>query len=268
MLETLQDHLGTRYQLVSRHAGPENFVFLPGGPGADSTYFMALLQHLNLPGHVWLVDFPGNGDNITVDDEYDYDNWQACYLELFNRFEHMHLIGHSFGAMYPLLFSESEQLKSFLVLSSAPCLWLDTAADLAKQYGVDVLMDDIQAFTFDPNQATFDKALMACAPYYFPDSTLAFGKKFLKNLAFAYRPAVWWLNKSDDINYSAQWIPQHVPTLIVGGTRDLITPISLFKQDKRFARDNIKIVEIDGAGHFPWLEEPQAVSKLIQAFYE
>jgi len=268
MIKEIQfDRLGTRYQLISNNQ-PTNFdwIFLPGGPGADSRYFKTLLDHLVLPGKVWFVDFPGNGDNIKEPNcpDYDFNQWDECLIETFNKFEHPILVGHSFGGMYPLLFPELENiLKGFVMLSTAPCLWLDEAAKLAKENNITVLTDDMQQFEDMPNQNTFNKALLACLPYYFPSHTLEVGKAIIKELPFNYRAAVWWLRKANTINFSAKWVPMDVPTLILGGTRDYIVPISLFESDKRFHRNNITIKNIKHAGHFPWVENSKAV---VQAF--
>jgi hypothetical protein len=54
-----------RYELYQTNAGKNyNWLFFPGGPGADSIYLRSLVNELRLPGNVWLIDLPGNGSNI------------------------------------------------------------------------------------------------------------------------------------------------------------------------------------------------------------
>lgn len=267
---TQYDSLGTRYRLGSSNASAKyNWLCLPGGPGVDSDYFKTLLQHVTLPGKTWLVDFPGNGDNIRDREpaDYDFEQWAECLINTVNRFENPILIGHSFGGMYPLLFPELEDLLSgFIILSSAPCLWMEEATKLATENNISVFTDDLQAFEDNPNQETFEKALMTCMPYYFPPHTLDAGKAILENIPLNYHAAVWWLKKAVATQFSAQWIPQKVPTLILGGSHDFITPISLFERDKRFHRENITIKKIEQAGHFPWVEDPNAVTQNLEHF--
>lgn len=60
--------------------------------------------------------------------------------------------------------------------------------------------------------------------------------------------------------------PTKSPHAIIGATHDLITPIHLFEQDKRFHRDNITIKKIHNAGHLPWIEDLKSVTDAFQIF--
>ena len=82
MTNYLYDSNHTRYELYQSNGGdPYNWVFLPGGPGVDSSYFRSLVDILDLPGNVWLVDFPENGDNVNgTSEEYDFDKWLDIFV--------------------------------------------------------------------------------------------------------------------------------------------------------------------------------------------
>lgn len=83
-------------------------------------------------------------------------------------------------------------------------------------------------------------------------------------MPFQYRPAVWGQVKALEGKLSAKWIPQQVPTLIIGAKYDCICPFSLFKNDERFDRQNIRLLFIENAGHCPWIEDPLAVRKAFE----
>lgn len=208
------DLLGTRYTLVAENSTADfNWLCLPGGPGADAKYFNTLLEHLTLPGKTWLVDFPENGDNIK-NANYDFDQWDQCLLAMVNQFDNPIIIGHSFGGMYPLLFPELENiLNGFVILNGTPCSPYEEAEKLAKKHNVAPLSDDMQRFSENPNQETFDKALLTCLPYYFPPQSFDKGRKLLENLCVNYHAAVWGVRKLNSNDFSARWIPQKVPTL-------------------------------------------------------
>lgn len=54
-----------RYELYSTNESENyNWLFFPGGPGGDYSYFRSLVDILSLPGNVWLIDMPGNGSNV------------------------------------------------------------------------------------------------------------------------------------------------------------------------------------------------------------
>ena len=60
-----------RYELYSTNDNKSySWLFLPGGPGADSSYYHRLIDLLDLPGNVWLIDMPGNGSNVEEGTSY------------------------------------------------------------------------------------------------------------------------------------------------------------------------------------------------------
>ena len=248
-----------RYELVKTSGGKAlNWLFLPGGPGADSSYFHSLIDLLDLPGNVWCIDLPGNGSNIeNVADDYDYDEWFSIFVSAVERFENPILVGQSFGGMFPLMFPELEKLlKGLVILNSAPKLWMEKAVEYAQQFNLPDLSVEMAEFTATPNQETFDAALAACMPYYFRKDKLEEGRAFLLKVPFQFKPAVWWQRKAVELDFSAKWVPQDVPTVIVGGKYDCICPFSLFKEDQRFNRENIDFFYGEEAGHCPWVESP------------
>lgn len=265
MENCLYDSNGVRYQLYQTNAGePYNWLFFPGGPGGDSSYLHSLVDELELPGNVWLIDLPGNGSNVQAAYSDDFDPWIDIFPGIIKQFDNPVLVGHSFGGMFPLLFPELENyLKGLVILNSAPSLWMEEAVAYSKQFDLPDLSKEMQAFTLNPNQETFNVALDACMPYYFSKESLERGRSLLSQVPFSYKPAVWWQRKAIELNFSAKWIPQKVPTLIVGSKYDCMCPFSLFERDKRFQRPNVELLFIEDAGHAIWLDNPGA---LQQAF--
>lgn len=268
----LFDHNHVRYQLVKSNPGkPYNWLFVPGGPGGDSSYFLTLVVDLDIPGNIWLIDFPANGSNFSeqVKPDYDFEKWEGCLRGLVAQFENPIYVGHSFGGMFPLLFPELEEaFQGLVLLNSAPTLWLEEAAMMAVKKGLPLLTEGMKAFVDNPNRATFKEALLACLPYYFHQESMDRGRQILEELPFNYHAAVWWLRKSQEINYNAKWIPEKLPTLILGASEDCITPFSIFERDSRFNRDNILLRKIEQAGHFPWLEQKDVVKSLFKEYVD
>ncbi|MBS0604158.1 MAG: alpha/beta hydrolase [Verrucomicrobia bacterium] len=260
-----------RYKLAASNAGEAlNWIFIPGGPGADSCYFESLIDLLKLPGDTWLIDFPGSGSNIEkVPADFNFDAWFDLFLPMVSQFKNAILVGQSFGGMFPLLFPAlEERLKGFVILNSSPTLWLHEAMEYSRQFDLPDLSREMQEFTLNPSQETFEKALDACMPYYFPKETLEMGRSLLKQVPFQYLPAVWWQRKAVELNFDAKWVPEKVPTLIINSTHDCICPYTLFHQDARFQRPNIQMSLIKDAGHMPWLEKPEEVRSEFQKFQD
>lgn len=257
-----------RYELYQTNGkAAYNWIFLPGGPGADSCYLKSLIDGLDLPGNVWLIDLPGNGSNLVPGYSDNYDKWMEIFPKEIANFENPVLVGQSFGGMFPLLFPELENhLKGFVILNSAPRLWIQEAMSYSKQFNLPDFSDALREFTLNPNQKTFELAIDACMPYYFPKSTLEKGRKLLSQTTFQYQPAVWWQKRAHEMNFTAKWIPQNTPTLIIGGKFDCMAPHTLFERDERFQRPNIKIILIEDGGHMPWVENPQAMKRALSDF--
>ena len=262
-----------RYKLVRSNPGAIlfNWLFFPGGPGADSNYFVNLIDHLDVPGNFWLIDLPANGSNISenIPADFNFDSWDECFISTIHKFENPIIVGHSFGGMLPLLFPDLENLlKGFIILNSAPSLWLVEAVKCASEKNLPLLTEPMANFERNPNQETFKRALLACAPYYFPAHNLENGINLLNHIPFNYHAAVWWLKRATSMNFSAKWVPKNVSTLIIGSSDDCIVPMTLFEQDKRFFRKNISIEKIEEAGHFPWLEQMETVKAKFKAFVD
>lgn len=267
-MATFYDTQQIRYRLISTNGGkPYNWLFIPGGPGADSSYFLTLTSLVDFPGNVWFIDLPGMGDH-PADEHYNFDTWFDIFLPMVKQFENPIVVGHSFGGMFPLLYPELENLlKGYIILNSAPSLWLEEAVHYGKQFKLPDLSREVAEFTQNPSQETCRVALDACMPYYFPPQTLELGRQMVAQFSFNFKPAVWWQRVAISTQFSAKWIPKKVPTLIIGATYDCICPYTLFRNDPRFKRPNIHQVHIDEGGHFPWIENPEKVVQALTHFY-
>src|SRR5690242_14051414 len=88
MKNYLYDSNHVRYELYQTNEGkPYNWLLLPGGPGADSSYLHSLVDELELPGNVWLIDMPGNGSNISEDFSENYDRWIHLFPSIIQQFD-------------------------------------------------------------------------------------------------------------------------------------------------------------------------------------
>lgn len=262
----MYDENRVRYQLYYSGEGKNyNWLFFPGGPGADSSYLKSLIDQLKLPGNAWLIDLPGNGSNLHDSYSDNFDPWFDLFPQSIKKFKNPVVVGHSFSGMMALLYPELETyLAGCVILNSAPKLWLEEAVAYSKQFHLPDLTDDMQSFIQTPNQDTFNTALNACMPYYFPQKTLEMGRQLLSQVPFQYRPAVWGQVKAIEGKLSAKWVPQQVPTLIIGAKYDCICPFSLFKKDERFHRQNIRLLFMENAGHCPWIEDSTGVRKAFE----
>lgn len=257
-----------RLQLVyGSEEGNLNWLFLPGGPGLGSESLLPLLKILQLPGKLWLLDLPGDGSNTTSNNSESFKSWPGALIEAVQSFTHVVLVAHSTGGMYALSLPELEKyLEGLVVLDSAPdATWQILFAELIKKEPVLGLQALQEKYEKNPSNETLKALTLASAPYLFTKKGQSSGIESLCSLPYNYETCQW-SEKHFDQTYRAKWVPKAIPTLILAGEEDWITPLKLFRNDKRFSRKNIIVKSIQAAGHFPWIENPAEVAEAFNVY--
>jgi Predicted hydrolases or acyltransferases (alpha/beta hydrolase superfamily) len=257
-----------RLQLLLGSGGENvNWLFLPGGPGLGSESLLPLLEILKLPGSLWLFDLPGDGSNTTLDNVESFSKWPVALIEAVSQFDQVVLVAHSTGGMYALSVPELEShLKGLVLLDSAPNAgWQASFTEIVRSFPIPGLQLLQETYEKNPNNQTLKELTLASAPYLFTQRGQASGIELLRSLPYNYKICQW-SEKHFDRTYQAKWVPKTIPTLILSGEEDLVTPLKLFQGDKRFSRKNITFQSIKGAGHFPWIENPAEVAAAFSAY--
>lgn len=260
----LWDDYGTRYRLIQDNPGIYTWIFIPGGPGADSIYLTSLIKILTLPGQVWIIDLPGNGSN-TTHPNYDYQEWFDLIIPTIQHFDNPIIVGHSFGGILAQMNPGLESLlEGIVLLNSTPTLWFDAAAKAKQQQAIPEPVER-NDFIANPNQTTFDRLTAASLSYHFRPHALERGKAMFSDLPYIYPVARDTIAYLQQLPYQALWIPQQVKTLIIGGSLDAIHPPSLFEKPE-YNRPNITKTTISEAGHWAWIDQPTKVKELFDQF--
>ena len=121
-----------------------------------------------------------------------------------------------------------------------------------------------RAFEAGRNNETLRDLAVASAPWNFSGDALHLGEALLARMPYNLA-AVEWSDSHFDHSYALKWWPKELPTLIVSGSRDRIVAQD-FWDDARFAGSNVARATIENAGHFPWIEQPDAVREAFAAF--
>jgi pimeloyl-ACP methyl ester carboxylesterase len=227
-----------RLRKVQDQPGP-SWLFLPGGPGLGSESLEALVEILDLPGSLYLVDFPGDGSNPTP---LIPEHWKENLILLVQSFPKVRLVAHSFASLFVLTCPELEPYLDRLVLISA------SPKKLTHH---------------KPGPVILKEYFLSRLHLYVMPETVERAKKLFENLPYKEAAFLWGRDQFHP-HFSPTFVPQQVPTLIFTGDQDQITPISSFDGTPYLKRPNITIRSIPGASHFPWLEKPAEV----QTYFE
>lgn len=259
-----------RLRLVSTNEiSAFNWIFLPGGPGLGSESLNELIALLSYPGNRWQLDLPGDGSNRTDNDTEAFSHWQEALIEAVSALPNVILVAHSSGGMFALATPVLEnRLKGLVLVASAPnALFHAHFEEYMKNHPLLEVARLQKIYDKHPTDDHLKQLTIACAPYFSTEKSLHAIVSMLKNLFFSVKPYSW-TGAHFHETYVAQWIPETLPTLILTGDQDEITPLKFFKLLESFKRDNIVIREIKNASHFPWFDNPADVKNALEEFIQ
>lgn len=251
-----------RLRKVAGGNGRWNWLFVPGGPGLGSESVAELARVAGVPGAVWLVDLPGDGSNrnTAAVPANAYERWPDVLAEAAEGLESVIMVGHSTGGMFILSVPELEhRLAGLVLVSSAPHAgWRPAFAAWVRAHPLPGVGEAADRYARVPADETLRALTLAAAPWSFTAAGLPLGRVLLEGLPVCHE-AVAWADAHFDGVYRARWKPRTVPALIISGAEDHIIDQRLWQEDAGFRRSHIVRRTIQSAGHFPWVENPDAV---------
>lgn len=257
---------GARLRLHKASPGSRNWLLLPGGPGLGSESLEELADAIDVAGRVWLVDLPGDGSNIPREDPDPYRHWPGALAEAAAMMAPCVFLGHSMGGMYLLSVPEVEpHLDGLVLLSTSPdSSWRPAFDAMCRDNPIPAVARAAAAYEAHPSDERLRDICVASAPWNFEPRSLAAGQALLQRLPINGAATAWSAAHFDDI-YEAKWFPAALPTLILAGRNDRIVSQAAWDAG-RFRRDNVLRETIEAAGHFPWIDDPEAVTEALRRF--
>ncbi len=257
---------GVRLRKRTEKPGRWNWLLLPGGPGIGSDSLFELADSMNVPGTVWMVDLPGDGDNLCPHLSDPYQKWPDVLLEATKALPHCIYLGHSTGGMYLLNTPELEScVDGFVLVSSAPdARWMAHYKKTTEQQPLPGVDAAALVYAKEKTNPNLKEIAVASAEWNFTESGVEMGRGFLSRMPYNFE-AVEWSDRYFDSTYVSKWWPKKLPVLILGGAEDRIVDQSLWL-DPRFEGEHVLRKTISHAGHFPWLENPSEVSQAFKDF--
>ena len=240
-------------------------LLMHGGSGLDHTYFRPWLDTLSDQVQLIYYDQLGQGRSTRPEsyENISMSTWadEADALRAFLGFDHIILLGHSFGGFiaqeYALRYGD--HLDGLILCDTAPVLdYQDVIMANARSRGTPEQVQAVIAGLSSPvaDDASFQQLWNTILPLYFN----------------TYDPAV--AKQMDDATqYSAQGFNQGmgvclptfnvlsrlgeitVPTLVMAGRHDWITPPAQAAERLHAQLPNSELVIFEDSGHFPFIEE-------------
>lgn len=279
---------GGRLLWAEAGSGPL-LLFLHGGPGDEHRYLRPLAE-LFLPAYrCGLFDQRGSGgstlergDHSTLHPERFIADIEALRSRL--GAERLFLVGHSWGAILALLYGVAQPARvagavlvglgpldaEMAAVASANRLRLLSAAEREAYARLSAVRRQARQMGDGEQASALNRRrfrLTAPALLYDRARLDAFVEQWLA--AEPYRnwqvnPLVW-----SQIDFDALWrrLPRlRAPLLLLYGYQDFEPITQAYRLQDRMA--DVQVAFVNEAGHLPWLEQPAAVRRAVQAFLE
>jgi pimeloyl-ACP methyl ester carboxylesterase len=252
---------GVRLRKVAARPGALNWLLLPGGPGIGSESLQELADALDTPGTTWLVDLPGDGSNRAPPGAPadPFAVWPHAVLEAAQAVENPVFVGHSTGGMYLLATPELDGvLKGLALLDTAPdAAWHAKFVEMTQRHPLPAVDAATAIYEADRRDENIAAIAIASAPWNFTPAGLQRGRALLARMPYN-AAAVAWSDAHFDHTYQARWWPKTIPVLRLAGQHDRIVWQGGWRRPE-FQGPNVLDRVIEGGGHFPWIENPEAV---------
>ena len=252
-------------------AGPatasESAVFLHGNPGSCRDW-NRLIGRVGEFGRALALDMPGFG-RADKPDHFDYTvsgyarHLGLCLAEL--GIKRVHLVMHDFGGPWGLAWAVDEPgaLASATIINSG--IWPDYRWHFyARLWRVPLLGEIIMASV---TRRGFHREVQYHAPRRVPDDVI---DRWHDNWDWRTRRAVLRLYRATDpskLAYDQARVlrPLDRPALVIWGKHDRYLPLWLAER-QRDAFPNARLVVLEQSGHFPFVDDPQAVDDVLLPF--
>lgn len=267
-------------------SGPDTLIVLHGGPSFTMDYFYADLEPLAMRSTLLFYDQRGAGGSTLVADSAALggDSFVADLESVRRHFgmEKVVLLGHSWGTGVAAMYAQkhTDRVARMVIVGALPLQRSVLVEGFeSMQAGRDSVTLSRMAEWQEAREAN-PGDVTACREYYalwfeafVPDTSSLRRSKgdFCAGTAESLQNAMtavgrYTLASLGDWDWRSSLRGVDAPTLIVHGTVDPL-PLEGAREWGR-ALPNARILELDGIGHFPYLETPDAFFATVDRFLQ
>jgi pimeloyl-ACP methyl ester carboxylesterase len=259
-------------QLIAVRAvgtGPD-VLCVPGGP-ARAVAYLGDLGGLDRTRTLHLLDTRGSGGSHPAEPQtLTLDRLARDLIEVLPLLglEHPVLLAHSFGTRVAVTALAMEPALASAVILVTPPLVLEgylegRAAILDARAGDPAYADAVEAARALPDARPRDRAFLEreSRPLWYgtwDDAAKAHAERGASQVNVRTALTL----RNDTAGWTPPALDLDVPVLVVGGQLDLAVP-PLCARAAAAAIPGATYAEIEGAGHYPWLDDPEAFTALV-----
>ena len=234
--------------------GKGDYIFILHGWGCDLTTYKMMVDILKDSYTVVAFDFPGFGDSEEPPVGWtmaDYTDFTIKFVEYFGC-EKASFIGHSFGTRILIIMANRKKLSYAIekmvfvagagILDANAEFYLDEVRKFRKEKCA--LLKENNFIELENLRANSD-------PEYSYKSDV---------MCKVYENAV-----SEDLEPLLSGI--NIPTLLIWGDKDIITPFSDAKKMEKLIPD-AGLVLLENADHYPFFDQPYIFKRVLESFFE
>ena len=252
-------------------------VLLSGGPGMDAAYMQPVADILARDHTAILLSqrgttgsMPAVSDATTITPELYLSDLEALRTAL--GYKQWIVLGHSAGSTTAMAYAiaHPDHVAALVLLGAVPpsSAGLGRMEDNLKPRFTPDDLKQIAALEADKTLTTDARMLAENNIYFAADFyDRALVPQFLatqKPGSFHLKTVMLLMKAMPSFDYTAGLAKLHIPTLIVQGRQDPIDPE--MAAEVRDAIPGAKLVIVERAGHFSWIENPKAFTAALDEF--
>lgn len=234
--------------------GKGEYIFILHGWGCDLTTYKMMVDILKEFYTVVVFDFPGFGESEEPPSGWtmaDYTDFTIKFIESFGC-KKVSFIGHSFGSRILILMANRKNLKykiqKMVFVAGAGIL----------DANVDFYLKEVRNF-LEKKKQLIDNNNFIELERLRASSDIEYAYKS-DVMCKVYENAV-----KEDLEPYLSGIT--VPTLLIWGDRDVVTPVSDAEKMERLIPDS-GLVLLKDAEHYPFFDQPYAFKRVLESFFE
>jgi len=253
-LEVIINNIKINY--IKEGNGPKNILLLHGW-GSNYTLFDKIIKFLSQKHTVYALDLPGFGSSDLPSNPWNVDDYTKLVIEFIKlmKIDKLSLLGHSFGGRIIIKLNNINNL-SFEIEKN---ILIDSAGIKPKQKRT--LKNTIYKIL---KKVVGNKLVKKLFPNAIEKIKRKFGSADYRSAVPVMRDTLVKVVNEDLKDYLPN---MKRPTLLIWGTNDTATPLEDAMLMGKLIPD-AGLVKIEGAGHYSFLEKPQLVNSVLEAFFK